>query len=410
MALVSIYDRAMESSTTTGTGSITTLGAETGGFRTINSVVGTGNQFYYAIQNAASNEWEVGVGTSTGASSFSRDTVLASSNAGSLVNFSSGTKDVFVTNPAAHIQPLTTTGDILYLASNGRSTRLAIGSSGQVLTVSGGLPSWATGTAPPFSDASTLVKNSGDATKLLILSAASVTTGTTRTLTAQDANYTLAGTTVALGGTGAATFTANGVIYGNTASALQVTAAGTNNQVLCGNTSAAPAFRALTYADMPVTTLAVFTPLDNQPPATTYAVLGNRNNHATLEFDNTTNWDAIFTGVLSRSYVGGNVVVAIAWAALSGTSGNVGWQGSFERLNAANHNLDTDAFATAQTSSADACNGTNGKLTVSTITFTSSQIDGVVAGDAFRLRLRRDTSVASNLAARAQVVGVELKG
>jgi hypothetical protein len=48
------------------------------------------------------------------------------------------------------------------------------------------------------------------------------------------------------GGTGAATFAANGVIYGNTTSALGVTAAGTTGQVLVGNTGSAPSWGAAT--------------------------------------------------------------------------------------------------------------------------------------------------------------------
>ena len=43
----------------------------------------------------------------------------------------------------------------------------------------------------PFTDASALVKNSSDATKLAIISAASITTGTTRTVTVPDSNTTL---------------------------------------------------------------------------------------------------------------------------------------------------------------------------------------------------------------------------
>jgi hypothetical protein len=58
---------------------------------------------------------------------------------------------------------------------------------------------------------------------------------------------TLAGTLgVANGGTGATTFTANGVVYGNTTSALLVTAAGTTGQVLVGNTGGAPSWATLT--------------------------------------------------------------------------------------------------------------------------------------------------------------------
>ncbi len=51
--------------------------------------------------------------------------------------------------------------------------------------------------------------------------------------------------TVANGGTGAGTFTSKGVIYGNSTSALQVTAAGTSGQVLVANASGVPTFVSL---------------------------------------------------------------------------------------------------------------------------------------------------------------------
>ncbi len=41
------------------------------------------------------------------------------------------------------LSPLTTAGDILYGGTSGAGTRLGIGSTGQVLTVSGGVPAWA---------------------------------------------------------------------------------------------------------------------------------------------------------------------------------------------------------------------------------------------------------------------------
>lgn len=40
--------------------------------------------------------------------------------------------------------PMTTTGDIIYSSSGSTPARLGIGSTGQVLTVAGGVPSWAT--------------------------------------------------------------------------------------------------------------------------------------------------------------------------------------------------------------------------------------------------------------------------
>jgi len=96
MALI-LKDRVKETTTTTGTGTVTLAGAVVG-YQAF-SVIGDGNTTYYTI--AGTSEWEVGVGTYTSSgTTLSRDEVLASSNSGSLVNFSAGTKDVFVVYPA----------------------------------------------------------------------------------------------------------------------------------------------------------------------------------------------------------------------------------------------------------------------------------------------------------------------
>jgi hypothetical protein len=98
MALV-VKDRVKETTTTTGTGTVTLAGTDTG-FQSF-SVIGDGNTTFYAIELPATDEWEVGIGTYTASgTTLSRDTVLESSNGGSLVNFSSGAKSVFVTYPA----------------------------------------------------------------------------------------------------------------------------------------------------------------------------------------------------------------------------------------------------------------------------------------------------------------------
>lgn len=98
MALV-LADRVKETTTTTGTGSVTLLGAATG-YQSF-AAIGNTNTTYYCIASQTGSEWEVGLGTySTTGPTLARTTVIASSNAGSLVNFSAGTKDVFVTQPA----------------------------------------------------------------------------------------------------------------------------------------------------------------------------------------------------------------------------------------------------------------------------------------------------------------------
>lgn len=102
MALV-LKDRVKESATTTGTGAVTLTGAYDG-YRTFASCIPTGSVVYYCIHNTATgseNEWEVGYGTFTlSGTTLSRTHVYSSSNAGSLVNFSAGTKEVFITEPA----------------------------------------------------------------------------------------------------------------------------------------------------------------------------------------------------------------------------------------------------------------------------------------------------------------------
>lgn len=98
MAFV-LADRVRETTTTTGTGTVTLAGAVTG-FQTF-AAIGDANVTYYTIAGQGTSEWEVGIGTYTSAgTTLSRTTVLASSNAGALVNFSAGTKDVFCDYPA----------------------------------------------------------------------------------------------------------------------------------------------------------------------------------------------------------------------------------------------------------------------------------------------------------------------
>lgn len=99
MALV-LADRVKETTTTTGTGTVTLAGAVTG-FQSF-AAIGDGNTTYYCIAGQTGGEWEVGIGTYTlSGTTLSRTTVLASSNAGALVTFSAGTKDVFCTYSAA---------------------------------------------------------------------------------------------------------------------------------------------------------------------------------------------------------------------------------------------------------------------------------------------------------------------
>lgn len=93
-------DRVKETTTTTGTGDVTLAGAVSQ-FRAFSAVAANGDVLFYAIVGQSGTEWEVGYGTyNSGPNTITRTQVLASSNSGALVNFSAGTKDVFITIPA----------------------------------------------------------------------------------------------------------------------------------------------------------------------------------------------------------------------------------------------------------------------------------------------------------------------
>jgi hypothetical protein len=108
MAFV-VNDRVQEFTSTTGTGTLTLTGSPDG-FETFSSAVGDGNTTYYTI-SSNTTEFEVGIGT-VGAGTLSRDTVISSSNSDALVNFSAGTKNVFVTLPASKTILLNDSGTV----------------------------------------------------------------------------------------------------------------------------------------------------------------------------------------------------------------------------------------------------------------------------------------------------------
>lgn len=97
--IAKLADRVRETTTTTGTGTLS-LGGAVVGFRTFVSGIGSGNSCYYAI--IGTGEWELGIGTVTSGTpnTLSRSVILSSSNSNSVVDLSAGTKNVFCTAAA----------------------------------------------------------------------------------------------------------------------------------------------------------------------------------------------------------------------------------------------------------------------------------------------------------------------
>ena len=145
-----LADRVQETTTVTGTGSATLLGAVSG-FQSF-SVIGNGNSTYYSIVNGS--EWEIGLGTySTTGPTLSRDTVYSNSlGTTAKINFSAGTKNVFITYTA---QSANTTLSPQTLTINNNNAVLAV-----VNNINGVIGNPATG-GWPLPQAATLISLSG---------------------------------------------------------------------------------------------------------------------------------------------------------------------------------------------------------------------------------------------------------
>lgn len=102
-----IADRVKETSATTGSGALTLSGSMPG-FQSFSAACSVGDTLYYALQAVDSSgvptgEWECGLGTYSSANTLARTTVTSSSNAGAVVALSPGTKQVFISMPAAQV-------------------------------------------------------------------------------------------------------------------------------------------------------------------------------------------------------------------------------------------------------------------------------------------------------------------
>lgn len=156
-------------------------------------------------------------------------------------------------------------------------------------------------------------------------------------------------------------------------------------------------------------TIARFFPQNNEPPSSNYATLDTRNSHPVLDFDTTTQESAIFRGIIPEgASLTSGLTVYVQWAATSATSGTIGWDVAFERIDTT-LDIDADNFGTAQTITAATVSGTSGVSSITSVNFTQGQLPAsLAAGDMYRIRIRRD--VANDTATGdAELLGVEIR-
>jgi len=307
MALV-LADRVKESCTSPGTGTVTLLGAQTE-YQSFSAGVGANNTTYYVIADQSGANWEVGLGTvGSGGTTLARTTVLSSSNSGSLVNFSSGTQDVWVDYPASKA---------VHSSNNP-------GTSGQVLT-SGG-----TGVAPTWTNAATGTVTSVGATASTGISVSgSPITGSgsfTITNTAPDQTVTLTGSgsttvtgtypnfTISSTSGGSPGGSTNQLQYNNSGSFGGLSSGTSGQTLVSGGSGSNPAFSAnLVVASNNVDTSANTGGFI--PPSGTTAQRPASPVNGTTRFNTTTNAYEVWSGLVwvaltSQSYSVSYLVVA----------------------------------------------------------------------------------------------------
>lgn len=142
-------------------------------------------------------------------------------------------------------------------------------------------------------------------------------------------------------------------------------------------------------------TLCVFLPRGASFPTAVPASLDLRNQKPVLDFDGSVDEEVVFQGVLPANYGAGGITLDAYVTFTSATSGTARLQSDFERGQAGGHDFDADAFSGTFQSAGGTANATSGVKTKITIAHTNAQLGGLLVGEPFRLKIRRDADGTS---------------
>lgn len=164
-------------------------------------------------------------------------------------------------------------------------------------------------------------------------------------------------------------------------------------------------------------TLLILTPLHNVPPATLYATLDTMVGTSTpvesvpvLDFDDTTVEYADFYAVMPRNYSAATGVTLTFYHSCAAATGVFGINAAFRRVADDAEDLDTTAQTYDYNEVAATVASAIGEVAYDTLAFTAgADMDSVVAGDYFILRVKRNTSVASDATGDCSIHAIEIK-
>ena len=246
----------VDSSTASQVAGLKITGAATGG--TV-AIVATDSGSNASLTLNAKGSGTIGIGsvstgavtitpatTITGVATLTAQPVLSSLTASKPV-FTDASKGLVSTGTLAYDQGGTgqttyAAGDIVYASGANTLSKLAIGSAGQVLTVTAGVPAWATDTTTGTVTSVAQSFTGG----LISVSGSPITSSGTLALTVAGTSGGIPYFSSASTWASSAVLTQYGVVYGGGAGATPVaTANGTTGQVLTATTSGAPSWTTL---------------------------------------------------------------------------------------------------------------------------------------------------------------------
>lgn len=150
-------------------------------------------------------------------------------------------------------------------------------------------------------------------------------------------------------------------------------------------------------------------PLNCEYPASANVIIDTVNATPCIAFISASNTSGIWRFPPLRDYGGQGLVITLECTTVSAITGNVAITAAIESHLPGTDSISTDSFATAISSGAVAVPGTAGLYFNVSISLTDAQIDGLTSLRFFRVRLTRDTAVASNAAGNLRLAFGEVR-